>query len=242
MSVFNTLKTTYLLGVPIKHATRADLPNLLKQILSGREFHHIVTANPEILLTGQQDKNYHDILRTTEACLADGFGLLLMSWFVRPTIPERVTGSFLVNLLFRLAHQNAYSVFVLLPEKSLTDAQELVTFLQQYYPGLNVSVSLASEDKRQHEADIVFSALGHPEQETWLADLRAARPNARIAVGVGGVFDFLSGAIRRAPRCIQIVGLEWLWRMLLEPRRRWKRIINAVIIFPLNVIRHHYAK
>jgi len=79
-------------------------------------------------------------------------------------------------------------------------------------------------------------ALGAPRQEKWIAENLAKVPSVKVAIGVGGAFDFLSGKIRRAPVFMQKMGLEWFWRLMQEPKRL-PRIFNAVIVFLWLVLR-----
>jgi N-acetylglucosaminyldiphosphoundecaprenol N-acetyl-beta-D-mannosaminyltransferase len=79
--------------------------------------------------------------------------------------------------------------------------------------------------------DILFVAFGHIKQETWIVQNLAQLPSVRLAMGVGGSFDFVGGSVVRAPILFRSVGLEWLWRLLHQPRRFW-RIVDAVIVFP----------
>jgi len=79
---------------------------------------------------------------------------------------------------------------------------------------------------------ILLVAFGHPKQERWIARHLVEFPSVKIVIGIGGAFDFWADTIKRAPFVIRRVGLEWLWRLILEPRR-WKRIWNAVIVFPI---------
>ena len=80
--------------------------------------------------------------------------------------------------------------------------------------------------------EILFVALGHGKQERWIFKNLEKLPSVKIAMGVGGAFDFFSGRIKRAPLIMQEAGLEWLWRLILEPSR-YKRIWKAVIVFPI---------
>src|SRR3989338_5352072 len=79
--------------------------------------------------------------------------------------------------------------------------------------------------------EILFVALGHGRQEKWIYENFEKLPSVKLAMGVGGAFDFFAGRIRRAPKLLRSVGLEWLWRLILEPRR-YGRILNAVLVFP----------
>lgn len=87
------------------------------------------------------------------------------------------------------------------------------------------------------EPDIILVGLGFPEQEQWI-DAHARRiPSVRIAMAIGGAFDFWTKVAVRAPQWMQRAGLEWVWRFMREPRR-WKRIWNAIVVFPLTVLLH----
>lgn len=89
--------------------------------------------------------------------------------------------------------------------------------------------------------DIIFCNFGSPEQEKFLHSLKSQKnANIKLAMGVGGSFDYLTGKTRRAPRILRQIGLEWLWRFILEPQYRFKRIINAIIIFPIKIILNSY--
>jgi N-acetylglucosaminyldiphosphoundecaprenol N-acetyl-beta-D-mannosaminyltransferase len=81
--------------------------------------------------------------------------------------------------------------------------------------------------------EILFCNFGAPHQEKFLNSLKSAK--IRLAMGVGGSFDYVTGKLQRAPRAMRIFGLEWLWRLILQPKR-WRRIWNAVIVFPIKII------
>ena len=88
-------------------------------------------------------------------------------------------------------------------------------------------------DIRAKRADLVIVALGNPRQETWIAE-NLDMTGARLAIGVGALLDFLAGAVPRAPLWVRRLRLEWLYRMLLEPGRLWKRY---VVFTPLLIVR-----
>jgi N-acetylglucosaminyldiphosphoundecaprenol N-acetyl-beta-D-mannosaminyltransferase len=90
---------------------------------------------------------------------------------------------------------------------------------------------IACENGIMQAAEIVFVNFGAPDQEKFIFENKSQFPNAKVLVGVGGAFDFLTGKIRRAPNWLRGLGLEWLWRLVQEPKRI-KRIWNAVVVFP----------
>ena len=85
-------------------------------------------------------------------------------------------------------------------------------------------------------SDILFIAYSPPKQEKWIVENLGKMPLIKLAMGVGGAFDFIAGQIPRAPKILRIIGLEWLWRLIQEPRRV-KRIFKAVVVFPWLVIK-----
>ena len=92
------------------------------------------------------------------------------------------------------------------------------------------------EKIREEAPDILLIALGHGKQEKWIAAHLPELPSVKVAMGVGGAFDFIAGRVLRAPRILRRLGLEWLWRLILQPSRL-PRIWRAVIKFPILVLR-----
>lgn len=84
-------------------------------------------------------------------------------------------------------------------------------------------------------AKLLLVAYGAPTQDLWIAKHLSQMPTVRVAMGVGGTFDFLSGNVQRAPRFMRSIGMEWLWRVILQPWRI-KRIWTAVVTFPVLVL------
>jgi N-acetylglucosaminyldiphosphoundecaprenol N-acetyl-beta-D-mannosaminyltransferase len=89
---------------------------------------------------------------------------------------------------------------------------------------------------RESLPDILFVAFGHGKQEKWIAAALPSLPAVRVAMGVGGAFDFIAGRVKRAPKLMRLAGLEWLWRLIREPWRI-RRIWTAVVVFPWLVLR-----
>jgi N-acetylglucosaminyldiphosphoundecaprenol N-acetyl-beta-D-mannosaminyltransferase len=94
-------------------------------------------------------------------------------------------------------------------------------------------------------AKILLVAFGAPAQEIWLSENLKKLPQIRVAMGVGGTFDFIAGIVPRAPQWMRKIGLEWVYRLYRQPRKRLKRIFNAFCVFPWTVIKkrqqHHSA-
>ena len=121
--------------------------------------------------------------------------------------------------------------------------------LRKLNPNINIAGELDSSPDNPEiipkinagKAEILFVAFGAPQQETWLAHNLPHLPSVKIAIGVGGTFDFLAGILPRAPGWMRKIGLEWFYRLLRQPRKRFKRIINAFFVFPKEVIKSRQA-
>ncbi len=131
-------------------------------------------------------------------------------------------------------------------ELNTQNTQQMIT---HYEPFTGLSLIKYSKEENDQlldtiisvAPDILFVAFGHIKQEAWVAENISQLPSVRLAMGVGGSFDFVSGSVTRAPRLFRSVGLEWLWRLLVQPKRFW-RIIDAIILFSFYFILSYVRK
>lgn len=204
----------------------------------------IVTLNPEILLEARRNAAYRDALNRADIRIVDGFGLALFGR-LRGARPQRVTGVDLAQALIERAASKGQTVAFVGGEEGI--AEKALAYQQERFPTLkgiqlhNGNISLAGQGDEQDDEvrhrlsvlapDIILVALGHPKQEFWISRHINEFPTTKIVVGVGGTFDYWSGSVPRAPKWMRTVGLEWLYRLIREPRRL-KRIMNAVVVFP----------
>lgn len=159
---------------------------------------------------------------------------------MRKIIPERVTGSDLTLALMEMAERKGWRVFLLGAGKGV--AEEAAKNLQKKFPQLQIAGTHAGSPRAEEEksirtkilharTDILFVAYGAPSQEKWLARNLRFLAGVKCAIGVGGTLDFLAGNRKRAPKILRKIGLEWLWRVCIEPTR-WHRIKRAIWNFP----------
>lgn len=171
--------------------------------------------------------------------------IALVPGLFKKVLIERVTGSDLMIKIAREAARANKNIFLLGAAEGI--AEMAAKKLKKLYPGLVVAGTYAGspspneEDKiinkiNSASVDILFVAYGAPRQEMWIAKTLKRLNNVKIAIGVGGAFDFISGKMKRAPKWMQKLGLEWLYRLIQQPSR-WKRIYNATIKFPIKVIK-----
>ncbi len=228
-----------LFDIPVDTFDAREATALAKQMLQGSSFHHFMTLNSEILLRAFRDKAYADILGAADCALPDGIGLVWMGRLLGIPFKERIAGVDFMIALCGLAQRMGKSVFLLGGRGGA--AEKTAEKLKQRFPKLIVR-GWSEDTEMIPDADIVFVALGAPKQEEWIFTNKKIMRGVKIAMGVGGAFDMISGKTPRAPVCMRKIGLEWLWRLYLEPRKRFKRIVNAVIVFPMKVIYMNFHK
>jgi len=163
-------------------------------------------------------------------------------WALRASgepVPERVAGVDLMARLLAVAAKHRLRVYFLGARREVVTA--LVQTSRVCYPGIEIAGfrdgyfgpdnhSGIVEEIRASRAHILFVGMPSPFKETW-CERHRQRLEVPVIMGVGGSFDVLAGFIRRAPRWVQSVGLEWFWRLLMEPRKLWKRYLTTNIEF-----------
>lgn len=196
--------------------------------------YQICTTNPEFVMRASEDQPFLDVLNQADLCLADGIGLVYASRYKRQPLPERVPGSELVYHLAGACAQNGWRLFLLGAAEGV--AAEAGEILQNDFPDLQIAGTwsgtphLAENAKiveriNASAADILYVAYGAPNQDKWIARNRETLKTVRVAIGVGGSLDFITGRSIRAPRWVQSLGLEWLHRLWMEPWR-WRRMLT----------------
>jgi N-acetylglucosaminyldiphosphoundecaprenol N-acetyl-beta-D-mannosaminyltransferase len=238
-----------ILGVLIradrKEKILLEIENIFKK--NGRVF--IATPNPEILLKARKRAEFHQTLQSFDIRISDGIGLVFASRFLGAAIPERVSGVDLIVPLAKLAADFGQRILLVGDTEEVN--RSAVELLGRVLPGVavtgigKVTIQRGSDGwdcpmpvrKLLDEPTQTFLlvALGAEKQEEWILEHAVTRPHIRGAIGIGGALAMLTGKYPRAPRFLHLLGLEWLWRLILEPRR-FVRIWRAVIVFPLTVI------
>lgn len=207
--------------------------------LSGNTFHRISTVGPEFLLLARESKQFHANLLQADVRVADGIGITIAGWLSGKHI-DRFPGADILHEILKEAEKRNFSMFLAIRKDGLSSLDEIQTALLKKYPKLKVTgeeFALPINNQQSTiNTSIVFSNFGAPEQEYFLESLRGRAEHVKLVMGVGGAFDFLTGKLSRAPRLLRMLGLEWLWRLLVQPLR-WQRIFRAVIVFPFLVIR-----
>jgi exopolysaccharide biosynthesis WecB/TagA/CpsF family protein len=234
-----------ILGVPVDAITYEAWLSLIERWVLDRgnaRAHHVCTVNPEFIMIARSDPNFYNVLTRADLCIPDGVGLLWAARYKGEALPERVTGSDGVPRIAERAAQEGWRLFFLGAAPGIAD--RAAEILMERYPGLKVvgtysgSPAPYEEDELAEQinasgADILFVAYGAPVQDKWIAR-NLPRLHVKMAMGVGGTFDFIAGIIPRAPQWMQRLGIEWLYRLYLQPWRikrmmRLPRFVLAVL-------------
>ena len=225
--------TIQILGIPVHRITQSEVLPFVKQLMDEPKVHQIATVNPEFVMMAQQDAEFRQVLNEADLCIPDGVGLILASRWQGTELPERVAGSDLVYALAELAADEGWRLYLLGASPGV--AEEAASILMAAYPKLIIAGTYAgspSPDENdaivqrinESSADLLYVAYGAPRQDKWIARNRTALKSVRMAMGVGGSLDFITGRSVRAPGWLQRAGLEWLHRLYKEPWR-WRRMI-----------------
>lgn len=219
-----------ILGVDVCITDYTGLKALvLRDVVGGRKI-FIVAINPEKILKARKDKKLMELLNSATYQIPDGIGVVYASKLRNGHIESRITGIDSMNMLCELAAKNDLKVFLYgsKPETVAAAAKKL----EEKYKGINIVGYIdgyqQDNDKvveaiNKSGAEILFVAMGSPKQEYWIKDnMDKVCPFA--FQGVGGSFDVISGNIKRAPKRMQKLGLEWLYRLIKEPRRIGRQI------------------
>jgi len=208
----------------------------------------IITVNTEFVMEAQHNPAFHKAINEAALVLADGIGVVWGTHYIGTPTPERITGTDTLELVAKRCASLGYRLYLLGAAPGVAEAA--AAHLQALAPGLQIadtyagSPTSAEEDEiieriRQAQADVLCVAYGAPAQDLWI-QRNLSRLPASVAMGVGGAFDFLSGRQRRAPRTMQMLGLEWLYRLYREPWR-WRRML-AIPRFIIQVLLKEHRK
>ncbi len=227
------LAAVTILGVPVHLLTMAEALNRIAALMTEPRLHQLATVNPEFVMKAQSDAAFRRVLQEADLCLADGVGLVWASrWYGQP-LPERVPGSELVYHLAERCAARGWRLFLLGAAPGVAAAAGEI--LRARYVGLEIAGTFSGSPHPQEndaivqrindsQADVLYVAYGAPQQDKWIAGNRQALTTVRLALGVGGALDFITGKAVRAPRWMQQLGLEWLHRLLRQPWR-WRRML-----------------
>jgi len=233
-----------ILGIRVDNYSKDETLKKVVNFLQSDKQHEFFTPNPEMLVDAQKDEYFRNVLNGGDLNVCDGVGLSLVSGV------KRYPGVELMVDICEIAEKENKSVYFLGSGDDVV-ISNLKLVIRNKFPkliiaGLNKGPTITrdkgygirvSEDGEEvlHDIimsapDILFVAFGHGKQEKWIHENLRDLPSVKIAMGVGGAFDYISGSIKRAPLFLRQIGLEWLYRLVIQPGRI-RRIWKATVVF-----------
>ncbi|MFE5320341.1 WecB/TagA/CpsF family glycosyltransferase [Paenibacillus sp. NPDC056579] len=194
------------------------------------ELFHLITANPEIVMTSRQDAQLKQIMDAAGLVTPDGIGIVMAAKWKGTPLRERVTGFDILTGMLEIGSRKGYSFYFLGADEE-TSRKSVETIMARY-PGVRIAgrqngfFDKKDEDRIVREIgsakpDFLIVAMGAPYSEKWINKYRTVL-NAKITFGVGGSLDVIAGKVKRAPVVWQKLHVEWLYRLLSNPSR-WRR-------------------
>ncbi len=220
-----------ILGIPVEGVTMDEAVHRVADFVAERDRPHmVVTANSEMIIAANYDPLLGHILERADLVVPDGIGVVLASRIHGQPFPQRIPGVDLMYQLLQHGHREGWKFYLLGAAPGV--AEQAAAAIAESFPGIQIvgcrdgffsrdDEEALLKDLRSSGADILFLAMGVPRQEKWAA-AHLGSLGIPVAMGVGGSFNIWAGVDRRAPKWMQSVGLEWLYRLLRQPQR-WKR-------------------
>jgi len=233
-----------ILGVKIDNLERNEMLLKMMDFLAEEKFHQIATINPEFIVEAEKNDEFKKILNDCDLNIADGIGIKFAFWRLGKNLKFRMAGVDLMREILKIANIKKLKIFLVTSSRGLSTWEKTRNTILENHPdlivdGINLKKNgVLGEDIRSKLSDfeIIFCNFGAPDQEKFLYSLKNLKNGKiKLTMGIGGGFDFLTENQKRAPIWMRKAGLEWLWRFIRQPWR-WKRIWNAVIVFPIKII------
>ncbi len=236
-------RVLHMLGVRIDNLSMQEtLVSINKMLDLKGESHQISFVNADCMNKSVTDSEYKQALDSSDLILADGIGLKMAGSILQSPIKENVNGTDLLPRLCELMNERGASLFLLGARPDVIEA--VSERIQREYPHIRVSGAQHGYFKNEAEVvnnisaaapDVLLVAMGAPFQELFISK-NLHSMNTKLSIGVGGLFDFYSGRIPRAPQWMRDAGLEWTFRLYQEPNRMWKRYLVGNLVFLTRVL------
>jgi N-acetylglucosaminyldiphosphoundecaprenol N-acetyl-beta-D-mannosaminyltransferase len=220
-----------ILGVRVDDVTMDQAVAICHACIRSGQPHLVVTPNAEFVDAARTDVHFRELLAISTLAIPDGAGLLLAARLLGTRLREQVTGTDLADRLAGLCAAEGYRLFLLGAAPGVADLA--AEHLEQRYPTLTIAGTYDGSPDPQADGetvarleqaapiDVLLVAYGAKKQEAWIAR-NQAKLGIPLAMGVGGVFDFWSGRVPRAPALLRRLGFDWLFRLAVQPWR-WRR-------------------
>ncbi len=244
------MKRALIEGIPILSADFDELRDATDELLAAAVQKRVMYVNIHVLNTANQEPRLKEILKRADLVYCDGQGVSLGARMLGNDFGDRLTATDFIYPLCEHAAARGHSLFLLAGVEGV--ASEAAAILRRRFPGLRIAgvhhgyfnksdcgdvIRLINESR----PDILFVGFGTPVQEYFIAD-HASSIDARLIWAVGAVFDFVSGRLTRGPMWLNKRGMEWLGRLISEPRRLWKRYLVGNFAFFVRILYRRHIK
>ena len=235
------------LGCPVTKLGLEDFVSVAEEFIRSGKPHYVAVVNVAKVVKMRSDKELEESIHSAHLIGADGIPLVWASRLLGNPLPGRVNGTDLMFRLLEKANEKGYRIFFFGASEGVL--QRVLKEVRTEYPGVKISgfhhgyftpeeeSGIVSKIRTAH-ADILFIAFGTPKKELWVKQYLSAM-DVPVVHGVGGSFDVLAGVIPRAPLWMQRNGMEWLFRLMQEPRRMWRRYLVTNVIFTILLLKEY---
>lgn len=235
-------ETVKILGVEVDNVTLDEAANQTKNLIenSNQSCELIVAPNVEFIMEAQKDKMFFDILRTAKLATPDSIGVEMAAKLQKKSLKQRIPGQAYFRKILEVGEKEGWTFYFLGGKGDTVD--KAVENIEKIYPKIKIvgshegffekdSEEKVIEEINRLQPNVLFVAMGAPMQEKWIF-AHKNELKVDVAAGQGGTFDYEAGNIKRAPKWMQKIGLEWLWRLILQPSR-----IKRMAVLPIYLIK-----
>ena len=223
------------LGIPIDALTFNETLSCVDRYIDSCQPHQLIAINAAKIVIAHQNPEFLNILRQSDLNFVDGKPIMFAARLLGDRFPELISGHFLMESMVARAAKHGYSVYFLGAKPDVT--AKVVDVFRNRYSGLNIAGWRNGfwKPEEEHEvvdcvresgAHILFLALGTPRKEKWINQYKVEL-QVPVCMGVGGSFDIVAGLLKVEPGWMRASGLAWLFRLIQEPKRLWKRYAST---------------
>ncbi len=229
-----------ILGVAIDNVSTKEAIEITEELIatSNKSCKLVVAPNTEFIMKAQKDEEFFQILNTADLATPDSVGVMIGGRLQKKRFKERIPGQTYFREILKYGEKKGWTFYVLGGKQEVLELA--IRNLQTIFPKLNIvgyhegyfvkdSEEEVVRQINEKAPNVLFVAMGAPLQEKWIAKHRKEL-QVDIAAGQGGTLDYESGRVKRAPRFVQNLCLEWLWRLILQPSRIVRMIVLPVYL------------
>jgi N-acetylglucosaminyldiphosphoundecaprenol N-acetyl-beta-D-mannosaminyltransferase len=225
-----TAERVSILGLPVDKLTMDEAIEKIEAFVASKKPHIIVTADSSAIVRAQSDDEFRRIVESADLVTPDSTGVVWAARRKGTPVKERVSGVDLADRICARSADKGWRIFLLGAAPGV--AEIAAEKMRLRHPGCNIvgarhgyfpedSDEIVAKEVAEKKPDVLFVAMGIPRQEKFIARTQAI-VGASVAMGVGGTLDVLSGRAKRAPKFVQNMSMEWLWRLILNPKK-WSK-------------------